>query len=217
MAMHHPRLDLLMSYAAASPGESWSLAIATHLALCPKCRDIVSMAEEMGGSLLQEVEPEPMSSGSWEHIASQLNAREAVQSPAAEVESAPTPPLFPQPLRAYIGDDADSVAWSRLGGVGYQCLIPTQDEGRARLLRISAGKPVPRHGHQGRELTLVLSGSFSDHQGKFGRGDLEDGDEELVHQPVAGRDEDCICLAVTDAPLRFTSLIPRLVQPFIKI
>lgn len=217
MAMHHPKLDLLMSYAAGSSGESWGLAIATHLALCPECRGVVSLAEEMGGSLLEDVTPEQMASGSWEQIAAQLDSPEAVQTAAPEAATASVPPLFPEPLRGYVGNDAGDVPWKRLGGVGYQYLIPTHDAGRARLLRISAGNPVPQHGHQGRELTLVLSGRFSDHVGEFTRGDLEDGDEDLIHQPVASADADCICLAITDAPLRFTSLIPRMVQPFFKI
>jgi len=63
----------------------------------------------------------------------------------------------------------------------------------------------------------VLAGSFSDEQGRFARGDLEEADEDLQHQPVAGSEEDCICLAVTDAPLRFSSRFLRIVQPILGI
>jgi putative transcriptional regulator len=35
------------------------------------------------------------------------------------------------------------------------------------------------------------------------------------HRPVAGRSGDCICLAVTDAPLRLTGPIGRLFRPFV--
>ncbi|MGB1033531.1 MAG: transcriptional regulator, partial [Primorskyibacter sp.] len=34
---------------------------------------------------------------------------------------------------------------------------------------------------------------------------------------IADVSEACICLAVTDAPLRFTSFLPRLLQPFLRI
>jgi putative transcriptional regulator len=214
MAEHHPRSDLLLSYAAGALGESWCLAIATHLALCPHCRDVVSVAEELGGSLLEDIKPVPMASGSWENLESRLTGEEKPPTPLPAIPTESTPPTFPQPLRAYVGAEATDVAWKRLGGGAYQSLISTGDTARARLLLIPAGMPVPHHGHRGRELTLVLSGCFSDHLGEFVRGDLEDGDEELVHQPVARDADDCICLAVTDAPLRFTSLIPRLVQPF---
>ena len=40
-------------------------------------------------------------------------------------------------------------------------------------------------------------------------------DGSLTHQPVAGPEEDCICLAITDAPLKFRSRLLRLVQPFL--
>ncbi len=75
---------------------------------------------------------------------------------------------------------------------------------------------MPVHGHRGMELTLVLSGSFSDDHGTFARGDIEEADESIEHQPVANEGEDCICLAVTDAPLRFHG-IAALLQPFLRI
>ncbi len=67
------------------------------------------------------------------------------------------------------------------------------------------------------ELTVVLSGALVDGSERFMRGDVEQADESVEHQPRAGEGEDCICLAVTDAPLRFKSFIVRLAQPFLKI
>jgi putative transcriptional regulator len=91
--------------------------------------------------------------------------------------------------------------------------------GRAsvRLLQIPAGQAMPEHGHRGIELTLVLKGAFRDQAARFGRGDVEIADASDQHTPVAEAGEDCICLAATDAPLRFVSILPRLVQPFIGI
>ena len=43
------------------------------------------------------------------------------------------------------------------------------------------------------------------------------GREDLQHVPTATADADCICLAVTDAPLRFRSWLVRLVQPVLGI
>lgn len=76
---------------------------------------------------------------------------------------------------------------------------------------------MPDHGHKGREMTLVLQGAFSDADGRYGRGDVEIADDAVQHTPVAEAGQDCICLAATEAPLRFRSLIPRLVQPFFRI
>jgi len=76
---------------------------------------------------------------------------------------------------------------------------------------------VPDHGHRGTELTLVLQGAFADSVDRFGPGDIEIASEDLDHTPVAEMGDDCICLAVTDAPLRFNALIPRLLQPIFRI
>ncbi len=67
------------------------------------------------------------------------------------------------------------------------------------------------------ELTLVLQGAFRDSEDRFGRGDLEIATEDLEHTPVAEPGADCICLAATDAPLRFNKLIPRIAQSFFRI
>ena len=51
----------------------------------------------------------------------------------------------------------------------------------------------------------------------YGVGDVSDFAEDVVHQPVAGADKDCICLVVTDAALKFKGIVPRLFQPFVSI
>ena len=55
------------------------------------------------------------------------------------------------------------------------------------------------------------------HMYRFNRGDIEIADEEMEHTPVALAGQDCICLAATDAPLRFRGLLPRLAQPLLRI
>jgi putative transcriptional regulator len=98
-----------------------------------------------------------------------------------------------------------------------QAILSTSREATARLLYIPAGASVPDHGHRGTELTLVLQGAFVDEVDHFGPGDIEVANEDLNHTPVADIGADCICLAATDAPLRFRALMPRLAQPFLRI
>jgi len=76
---------------------------------------------------------------------------------------------------------------------------------------------VPDHGHHGLELTLVLQGAFRDEDAVFKRGDVEIATEETQHTPIAEPGLDCICLAATDAPLKFRAILPRLAQPFLRI
>ena len=87
----------------------------------------------------------------------------------------------------------------------------------SRLMRIKSGTAMPTHTHEGCELTLVLAGGFSDENGHFLRGDVAEADPSVTHQPVADPGEDCLCLAVTDAPLRLTGAFGRLLNPFLHI
>ena len=208
---HHVADDLLVDYAAGSLAEGWSLAVATHLSLCPECRARFAAAEAAGGQLFETLPPEPVADGSWAAVRSQLGRAESAAAP-------PKVAILPTPLRDYVGGDIDAIKWKVLGTAGAQLRLKTGDrQTQVRLLKIPAGQPVPEHGHRGRELTVVLSGAFRDGETLFERGDIEDADAEIEHIPTATPEADCICLAVTDAPLRFRSLLIRALQPILGI
>jgi len=214
---HHIPDEMLVAYAAGSASEAWSLIIATHLSLCGDCRTVVSNTEKVGGEFLESLVPEELASDAFEllmeMIDGQMEQDEASAEPVTQV-----PSVLPEPLRSYVGSDLHALKWRRLGKGAFHIPIATKGgKAQARLLKVPAGQPVPMHGHNGEELTLVLAGSFSTYQGEFRRGDIETADDDVEHMPVAGAAEDCICLAVTDAPLRFKSFGARLVQPFIGI
>lgn len=219
---HHPSDELLLEYVSGALSEGWGLAVATHLALCPHCRTRVRAMEATAGMLMENIRCETaQTDNSWQAMKARLASRHAAPetAPALLPQTVTAQrPVLPQPLRARLGGDADALKWRPLGRGASQIVVPTADgETIVRLLKIPAGKPVPEHSHGGRELTLVLAGSFSDGSGTFARGDFEEADADMTHQPVAGEDEDCICLAVTDAPLKFRSWLLRLVQPVLGI
>lgn len=221
---HHPGDDLLLAYACGSLGPEWSLIIASHLALCSECRHTVAMMEALGGAML-ETSAADEGEAPCAIAAPGANALAQVFSRIDCAPEAPPPPpdrmaktpVFPKPLRDLIGD-LDDVRWRSLGGGARHALV-CGGHGRptARLLWIPPGAATPAHSHGGSELTLVLDGSFRDEDAVFRRGDFEEADATVTHQPLAGRDRPCVCLAVTDAPLRFSSLPVRLAQIFLKI
>ncbi|QYX57230.1 ChrR family anti-sigma-E factor [Roseovarius sp. SCSIO 43702] len=211
---HHLTDALLMAYSAGTLPEAFSLVVATHVSMCDECRARLGAFDAVGGALLDRVEPGEVSEKS---LADTL-AR--IRSDGERAAPAPTRPSrgdLPAPLRDYVGGDLEDVRWRPVGMGVKQAILPTSRSATARLLFIPAGAAVPDHGHRGTELTLVLRGSFSDDEDHFAAGDVEIADEDLNHTPVAGIEADCICLAATDAPLRFNSLLPRLAQPFLRI
>ncbi len=217
MPQHHPGDDLLIAYAAGSQEEPVALVVATHLALCPRCRGEVARLEELGGLLLQEQPAEALGESNLEEVLARLDepAPELPQEPAVRVNDTDT--LVPRPLRDYLGGDLESLQWTTFRGLRKAELLTDRPGFRTRLMRIEAGTAMPTHSHDGSELTLVLAGGFSDEHGHFLRGDVAEADPSIDHQPVADVGEDCICLAVTDAPLRLTGPFGRLIDPFLRI
>lgn len=218
MIRFHVSHDILLGYAAGTLDEASSLLVATHLALCPHCRSRNAAADSLGGYLLESIDEEPVSQVMKNAVLARIRNEppaEPVKPPVARPASA----IIPDPLRSYLGHDLDGLQWKTLAPRVQQVLIPTSDNSRAkaRLLRFKSGMTVPSHGHNGRELTLVLTGSLCDRDIVLHRGDIAETDERTEHQPFAGPDEDCICLAVTDAPLRFKGILARALQPFFGI
>jgi putative transcriptional regulator len=126
--------------------------------------------------------------------------------------------VLPMPLAEYAGGSLDKVAWRSVGGGVMQAVVARGDDGAtARLLYIPGGTEVPDHSHHGLEMTLVLDGAFCDRGQRYGRGDVQIADETVDHTPVAEPGAACICLAVTEGRLKFSGLLPRLAQPFLRI
>ncbi|NVO56217.1 cupin domain-containing protein [Rhodobacteraceae bacterium B1Z28] len=210
---HHLTDDLLMAYAAGSLPEAFDLMVATHLSLCDDCRARAESFDAVGGHVLEDQnQPVGMNEDSLAATMALIAQGASTPKPAR-----PGCPVLPSPLQDYVGGGVEDIRWKPIGMGVKQAILPTTREATARLLFIPAGAAVPDHGHHGIELTMVLQGAFSDEVDHFARGDVEIADEDLKHTPVADISEDCICLAVTDAPLKFTKLIPRLLQPFLRI
>jgi len=213
----HISEDILLKYSAGTLDEASSLLVATHLALCPHCRMRNGSADALGGFLLDSLEVAPVSPSMMDAVLARVRNETPSRVPAAR-SAASTNPVIPDPLRSYLGGDLDSLQWKLIAPRVHQVPIETADRrSKARLLRFHSGLRVPSHGHNGRELTLVLTGELCDRDTVLRRGDIAETDERTEHQPYAGSGEDCVCLAVTDAPLRFKGLFARLLQPLLGI
>lgn len=211
MMIRHTLPDnLLMGYAAGSLPEAFNLVVAAHVSLSEDARVRLGAFEAVGGAVLEDEDAAALSDGSLDRMMARLdglpqaNARAAMQAND----------IYPAPLADYMGR---GLRWQSLGRGVKQAILKTDNGATARLLRIPGGQAMPDHGHKGTELTLVLQGAYFDGNRRFGRGDVEVATEETDHTPVAEAGQDCICLAATDAPLKFHALVPRLAQRFFRI
>ena len=214
MAQHTLPDDILAEYVAGTLPEAFDLVIAAQASLDAGTRARIGALERIGGALLD--------AGAAADIgADSLAATLALIRSGAPAPDAPplrrSCPVLPGPVCDYVGGTLADVRWRPLGMGAKQAILATSGEASARLLHIPAGCEMPDHGHNGREITLVLQGAFLDDGLRYARGDVEVADESLEHRPTADQGEDCICLAACEGALRFSGLLPRIAQPFLKI
>ena len=205
---HHIPEDMLADYAAGHLAGPFAVVVAAHLSICDDCRATVEAEAMLGGAVLDASAGAALSEGALDRALAALDG--------------PPPPPDPRPSGIFPAAVMQALKgqpprWRSLGGGIRQQILSDGDQGSLRLLYIPPGRAVPEHSHRGLELTLVLQGSFADSEGRFARGDVECAADDLAHQPVAGTGLPCICLAATDAPLRFRAMIPRLLQPLFRI
>lgn len=211
---HHPSPELLLRHAAGRLPAAAALLIDSHFALCAACERVGGATMALGGALLERLPPSELDAQLFERTLARLDEAVPVP-PAAPIRRSPAPNLgltLPAPLsgRAVSG-------WRWMGpGVAFAPLrVPEDRAAKLLLLRIGAGRRMPRHGHGGTELTLVLQGAFEDENDSYTVGDIAEEDRESRHTPVVTGDRTCVCLTAIEGRLRPESLVGRLVQPFL--
>lgn len=207
--IHHIPDDMMAAYATGTLPHPFAMVVAAHISLCADCRAALGAYHMVGGALLEQTEDVAVSSGLKSNLMALLD-EPAIPKPVYEPQG-----IYPGPVMEAL--NGRPPRWRTLGMGVKQSILSETFGGSVRLLYIPAGQAVPDHSHNGLELTLVLQGSFSDETGRFGVGDVEIGDEDLEHTPIADAGDACICLAATDAPLRFNAFMPRLLQPLFRI
>lgn len=213
---HTADAEYLFDYAsgAASPAES--LLLATHCAMAPRAARDLSLVQMTGGALLEQAEPETMAPDAFDRLMDRLENGPREAEPQESLGQSGT---VPAPLARLIGQDYDALSWRHVGGGVRTFDLPVDDHTgrRAFLIRVPGSRTIPMHTHAGQEMVLVLQGGLSDEHGHFGPGELEVSDGTIVHQPIADAGQDCICLAVTDAPVKLTGPVGRLLNLFVRI
>lgn len=206
-----PYLDeLLATYGAGGLDPARHALVASHLLLKPDNRAFVRAVEGLAATSILTSEAGPVSRRQ-ERLASIMDA-----PPEPELHEEPAhDQVLPEPLRRYIGRDLEALSWRFVLPGVRECRFGAVGDGEASLIHVRAGRRLPRHTHEGSEVTLVLTGAFSDSQGRYARGDIALADGSIDHSPRVDADADCICFAVTDAPLRLTSPLGRFVERFI--
>jgi len=210
MAEHLPPNDLLNAYVTGDASPGVALLVATHLATTHECRGRAAAMEGVAGALFADGPATGLAPDSLDIVLERIEgaAQEARANDEADHETGP----FPRVLSEAIGCPAGEIPWRfRLPGVSDFTLDGFGPES-VGLLRARPGRGVPQHTHEGRELTLVLSGALEDGGTIYRRGDVAVNDEHDDHHPRIVGDEICHCLTVVEGGLRFTGRFGRVLN-----
>ena len=203
---------LLAHYARGALSAPLHVLVASHLEIRPESRRFVSALEGVVASAIIEEEPSPIRNRDARLAAIFAAEDEGETLVRHRVAQRSVSGDVPHPLARYLGQSLGEIPWRTLLPGVKEYRIEDNEQGEAVLYWIKGGRKMPFHTHEGSEYTLVLKGAFSDLNGHYARGDIAIADADVDHRPIADPGEDCFCFAVTDAPLKLTGPIGRIVQ-----
>ena len=214
MTNFHPDLDLITEYAAGSLPLAQAACISIHINQCRRCQHMAGQLTDLGASLFEALEPLPVGDTQLHAVLARLDEEMPLAYAKRKEDATATPAILQRLMRG----DFSELNWKNIGSSLRISYLKTGDpDHEFALYHIRAGGRIPEHTHRGSEMTLILEGGFSDADGNYHKGDFLIRRPGDVHAPTALQSEDCICLAVLDAPLKFTDWKFRWMNPFLKL
>ena len=228
MINYHPQVELLQAFVQGELSASLAAGVAIHAELCSRCRQQIDMlteqyaqqcfaaengqhdaAVEQAKSIDFAVQDDELA----DLFSEMLNDITASDAISENQQPSPQTVLFAgqqyQLPRAISNIPQGKI--TQLGKLSRSRLQLNEGDVRTSLLHIEPGGSVPEHTHKGFELTLLLSGSFSDDQGHYQAGDFIMRDQNHQHQPFS--EQGCLCYTVVNDALHFTKGLNRLLNP----
>ncbi|MFT5225940.1 MAG: putative transcriptional regulator [Polaribacter sp.] len=218
---NHPAEELLAAYAAASLPLSQALCISVHLEHCSECTQNLHRLNQLGSELMLNLRPAPPTPDLKNKLLDLIDQASIGEASNRVVTSHTNTnainQTLPRCLHQFIKTGYKDIPWKRLSRDIHNFeLCRDQNNAKVELLRIQPGGTSGTHTHMGDEYTVILEGSFSDESGLYRQGDFLVRDSRHQHTPVATNDRECICLAVTEAPIQLTGFFGRLLNPLIR-
>ncbi|MFC5605583.1 ChrR family anti-sigma-E factor [Variovorax soli] len=205
MIRHHPDDALLLAHSAGTLGAGHRLLLEVHLEACAHCRGRMQQLDAVGGALLDALPPSQLPADALERTLAALDAPQ-LQGTAPQGAKPPLPTAWP---RALARCDVSRWRWMGPGMYWNRVTVPDEPQANVFMLRIGAGRMLPRHTHSHSELTQVLWGAFDDGRAEFAAGDFDETDGTIRHQPVVGAVGECICLASVEGKVLFEGWLAR--------
>lgn len=219
MITSHPTEAMVQQYVAGDLSAAASLVVAAHLDMCPHCQQLAQIHEEQLAFTALAKSIAPSDTDMQQMLDTIFNSAPALPKSEPPIEyKQDNAGLFLEGRRFQLPptlarQQSRIRPWSKMPGKLWRATMALGTTENVSLMYIGTHTSIPEHTHKGTELQLVLQGSFVDEFGRYHDGDLILLDSSHRHTPKTA-EEDCLILAVLDAPLHFTSGISRLLNPF---
>lgn len=213
MVKYHPDTNTLLEFAASSLPAAQSVVVSTHLQFCSECRQRLAQLESLGATMFEDAQPIDINPSVFDNVLARLDEVQEVH--AANDDNASTMSWTVKQIRK---GNLDELDWKKVTrSLRIADLGEIEGAAEFSLYHIAEGGRIPQHNHSGTEMTLVLQGGFSDESGSYHAGDFIIREAGDIHAPTALPGSDCICLAVLEAPLRFTRWHHRWLSPLLQL
>lgn len=215
---HHPSRDMLAQFNRGQLPAGISTAIAAHLDLCSCCR-------EQSAELVEQASAQWFDDSAEPGAVAELD--DLLESIVSQPQQVPRPAKAPVSERVHLLEHSvqvpeilakaagESLHWKKLPGGISLANLSLDNKAQCDFLYMKPGSQIPRHKHQGIEITLVLDGTFTDDRGDYRPGDFIVKSGEDCHG--ASSDEGCLCFTVLESPVIFTSGLARLFNPLNRV
>lgn len=235
MIKHHPKFELIQSYANGDLPASLSIGITIHAEMCHICQQKIAQLTEQIAECSFELERDDISDiplqsttlesssyseqdgkdffdsfDSFDSIINKITDSTQIDQVVEAVDRVVTfkgkSYTLPSALnKVTLGKSAN------IGKLSRARLQLNENEIHSNLLHFNPGGGVPEHTHKGFELTVLLDGSFSDHKGDYHKGDFIMLDGTFTHNPMS--EQGCLCYTVANDALYFTQGVNKLLNP----
>lgn len=210
--------DVITDYSAGNLSPAKHIIVACQSEISEQVANRVAFQEGIAASLIEDGASEALSPLFMGNVLAALPEQDGFVAPA-QCDSAEG--MAPKSLRHMLGHGLKDMKWkSLIPGVAVHDILGnrhTKDGDRLYLLKAKGGMKMPEHSHNGEEWTLILTGSYKTGEKQFVRGDLHIEDETETHSPHIDEGEDCICLVMTQGPLKMQGWLPKVVQSVVGI
>lgn len=237
MVNFHPSDNDLIEFSAGNADWALSICIASHIEHCPVCAQKLRSFNKIGGATLGKSTKTAVSNDSFSRVINKIKQNEVkeVNWPQNKNNTSPLIPVsaskdydtnkdhhtnqtlddLPRVIQKLV-ENNKPLHWKRIAPALQEAQITTgQNKYEVCFHKIKRGGKIAEHDHGGKEITVVLRGSFSDDHGTYHVGDYLVKEAGQVHRPLAAQNQDCLCLSIIEAPVKLTGLAGKIINPFL--